>query len=315
MNKPDPYKSAYERERKARLLAEQLLNDKTRHLYDNCQKLELTVKELKSAQQQLIQSEKMASIGQLAAGVAHEINNPVGYTISNLSVLSEYVDSLLMLDGFMISNLDLLAADNIAKGYQELREKEDIDYISNDIKSMLTETSTGLNRIKEIVMNLKKVSHAGGGVEVLCDVNTLIDESIKVVWNELKYCLTINRNLSEIPKIYCHPSEINQVLMNMFINAAHATKQNGTLNISTAIKEEESRSYVIIEISDNGKGIPQAIIAKIFDPFFTTKPVGIGTGLGLSISFGIIKNHKGKILVESEEQKGTTFTIYLPLDS
>jgi signal transduction histidine kinase len=312
MNKPDPYKVAYERERKARLLAEQLLNEKTRSLYDNCQKLELTVQDLKTTQKQLIQSEKMASIGQLAAGVAHEINNPIGYSISNLSMLGEYVDSLLTLDDFMVTHLSSLASDSITKGYQELREQEDIDYINNDIKSMLMETTNGLNRVKEIVTNLNKVSHAGGIDEELCNVNTLIEESIKVVWNELKYCLTINKNLSKIPSIYCHSSEINQVLMNMFINAAHATKENGVLNITTAMKEEEGKHYVTIEISDNGNGIPLSIIDNIFDPFFTTKPVGVGTGLGLSISFGIIKKHQGKITVTSQENKGTTFTIFLP---
>jgi signal transduction histidine kinase len=310
MNKPDPYKVAYERERKARLLAEQLLNEKTRSLYDNCQKLEVTVQDLKTTQKQLIQSEKMASIGQLAAGVAHEINNPIGYSISNLAMLAEYVDSLLSLDDFMVTHLS--SSNSIAKGYKELRDQEDIDYINNDIKSLLTETSNGLNRVKEIVTNLNKVSHAGGIDEELCNVNTLIEESIKVVWNELKYCVTINKNLSKIPSIYCHSSEINQVLINMFINAAHATKENGVLNITTAMKQEDDKHYVTIEISDNGEGIPLSIIDKVFDPFFTTKPVGLGTGLGLSISFGIIKKHQGKITVSSQENKGTTFTIYLP---
>jgi signal transduction histidine kinase len=309
MNKPDPYKTAYERERKARLLAEHLLDDKTRSLYDNCLTLESTVKELKSTQKQLIQSEKMASIGQLAAGVAHEINNPIGYSISNLSVLSEYVDSLLTLDNFIISNSTSI---NIFADYQQLRKKEDIDYIIGDIKSMLAETESGLNRVKEIVNNLTKVSHSGDGETNLYDINTLIDESLKVVWNELKYCLTVNKNFGVLPKIYCNSGELTQVLLNMFVNAAHATKKNGILDINTAIKQEDGKQYLTIEISDNGDGIPPEIMDKIFDPFFTTKPIGVGTGLGLSISFGIIKKHRGKIMVRSEENLGTTFTIYLP---
>lgn len=314
MNKTDPYKVAYERERKARLLSEKLLNDKTRSLYDNCIKLELTINELKSTQQQLIQSEKMASIGQLAAGVAHEINNPIGFSISNISILSEYVDSLLKLDDFIINKAPSLPTNDIAQAYQNLRVQEDIDYINNDIKSTLSETGEGLNRVKEIVSNLNKVSHSGGIEKELCDINSLIEESLKVVWNELKYSLTINKNLSKLPQIYCHQGEINQVLMNMFINASHASKSKGKgiLNISTKVTKEGTRDYLNIVINDNGNGIPKEIINKIFDPFFTTKSVGVGTGLGLSISFGIIKKHQGKIKVISEEGQGTTFTIQIP---
>ncbi len=312
MNKPDPYRVAYERERKARLLAEQLLNDKTRSLYDNCIQLESTVKELRTTQQQLIQSEKMASIGQLAAGVAHEINNPIGYSISNLSMLSEYVDSFLMLDDLMLTHLPSLASHDVAQAYQKLREQEDIDYIRGDVKSMLAETDKGLNRVKEIVSNLNKVSHSGSFEKEPCDINALIDESLKVVWNELKYCLTVNKHFKQLPKVYCHPGEINQVLLNLFINAAHATKDKGVLDISTGILKKEGRGYLTIEISDHGVGIPKEIINKIFDPFFTTKPVGVGTGLGLSVSFGIIEKHEGKIEVTSKENEGTTFTIYLP---
>ena len=312
MNKPDPYKVAYERERKARLLAEQLLNDKTRSLYDNCIQLESTVKELRATQQQLIQSEKMASIGQLAAGVAHEINNPIGYSISNLAMLSEYVDSLLMLDDLVLTNLPSIASHDIAQAYQQLRKQEDIDYIRGDIKSMLAETDKGLNRVKEIVSNLNKVSHSGSFEKEPCDINALIDESLKVVWNELKYCLTVSKHFKQLPKVYCHPGEINQVLLNLFLNAAHATKDKGVLDISTGIVKREGKGYLMIEISDHGVGMPQEIINKIFDPFFTTKPVGVGTGLGLSVSFGIIEKHQGKLEVTSKENEGTTFTIYLP---
>jgi signal transduction histidine kinase len=312
MNKPDPYKVAYERERKARLLAEKLLNDKTRRLYDNCIKLELTINELSSTQQQLIQSEKMASIGLLAAGVAHEINNPIGFSISNISILSEYVDSLLKLDDFIINKAPSLSPYDVTQAYKKLRVQEDIDYVNSDIKSTLSETEEGLNRVKDIVSNLNKVSHSGALEKELCDINSLIEESLKVVWNELKYCLTINKNLAKVPKIHCHKGEITQVLMNMFINASHASINKGTLNIATEVSREGISDYLNIIINDNGNGIPQNIINKIFDPFFTTKPVGVGTGLGLSISFGIIKKHQGEIKVTSEEGQGTTFTIKLP---
>ncbi len=315
MSKPDPYRIAYERERKARLLSEQLLDNKTRSLYDNCIKLESTIQELKSTQQQLIQSEKMASIGQLAAGVAHEINTPIGFSISNLAILSQYIDSLLTLDNFLVNNLPSITPNDITKAYKNLRQQEEIDYINNDIKSLLNDTKEGLYRVKDIVSNLSKVSHSANAEKELYDVNSLIKESLKIVWNKLKYCLTVNQNLTELPEIYCHPNEINQVLMNMFINAAHATKKDGTLNISTTIEQIKNQHYVVIEINDNGSGIPQAQLNKIFDPFFTTKAVGVGTGLGLSISFGIIKDHNGKIKVTSDKDKGTTFTIYLPYNN
>jgi signal transduction histidine kinase len=313
MSKQDPYKKAYERERQARLLAEQLLDEKTRSLYKNCIKLEDTVKELKTTQHQLIQSEKMASIGQLAAGVAHEINNPIGYSISNLSILNEYIDSLMTLDKFIVTHIDSSNPD-IKRGYLDLREQENIDYINSDIKPMLDETEKGLDRVKEIVSNLNKVSHSGGGEAIRCNVNDLINESLKTVWNELRFCASIDKDLAEIPDIYCHPNEITQVLLNMFINAAHASDNKGTVNIISALMTEGEQCYVTIAISDNGIGIPENVLDKIFDPFFTTKPVGVGTGLGLSVSFGIIKKHQGKINVVSEQGQGTTFTIYLPVD-
>jgi len=316
MNKPDPYKIAYERERQARLLAEQLLDEKTRTLFDNCSKLELTIQELKSTQKQLIQSEKMASLGQIAAGVAHEINNPIGFSICNLSTLVEYIESLLMLDDFILKNSLTIEKKEVINSYQQLRCKEDIDYIKKDIKPLLKETNSGLIRVKDIVSNLNKVNHASYIKKELCDINTIIKESLKIVWNELKLHLVIKENLSSTPKIACRPSEISQVLMNIFVNAAHAANKKGILNISTYTKKDiekgKESEYLVIEISDNGQGIPDNIINNIFDPFFTTKPVGIGTGLGLSISFGIIKKHNGRIEVTSKKNIETTFKICLP---
>jgi signal transduction histidine kinase len=158
------------------------------------------------------------------------------------------------------------------------------------------------------------VSHSGGGEKTLCNINNLINESLKAVWNELRFCASIDKDLAELPDIYCHPNEITQVLLNMFINAAHANENKGTINIISALIKEGEQCYVTIAITDNGTGIPENLLDKIFDPFFTTKPVGVGTGLGLSVSFGIIKKHLGKINVVSKEGQGTTFTIYLPVD-
>lgn len=314
----DPYKQAYERERQARLHAELLLNEKTRTLYESNVELKSVIDSLKSTQDQLVQSEKMASIGQLAAGVAHEINNPIGYSLSNLSTLVEYIESLTNLDEFVVSNM--IKSDNIATSteqYLALREKEDVDFIFSDVKGLLDDTVKGLHRVSDIVANLKKVSHSGDLDSEYCNINEIIEDSLKVVWNEVKYSIEVEKYLSDVALVKCHQSEIHQVLINMFINAAHACENSesaGVLVIKTTALAIDSKDFVIIEITDNGKGMNRETRKKIFDPFFTTKPVGVGTGLGLSISFGILENHGGKIDVISEEGKGTTFKLYLPVE-
>ena len=313
MTNTDPYKVAYERERIARKKAESLLDEKTRSLYDHVVQLETTVSALEEAQEQLIQSEKMASIGQLAAGVAHEINNPIGFSLSNLNTLFEYMKSFVSYDEFIVSTLPNLENQELANQYKSIREKEDIDFIIGDVDELLTDSIKGLKRVSQIVVNLKKVTHAGSLEMELCNINDIIEESIKVVWNELKYNMELAKQLASVPMIPCHTGEIHQVLMNIFLNASHACQDKGILTIKTSSKTIKEKEWVQIQVSDNGKGMPEEIRKKIFDPFFTTKPVGVGTGLGLSISYGIIDKHQGKIKVESEENKGTTFIISLPV--
>jgi signal transduction histidine kinase len=310
----NPYKVAYERERQARKKAEKFLDDKTRSLYDNIVELQTTVRALEEAQEQLVQAEKMASIGQLAAGVAHEINNPIGFSLSNLTTLSEYVESFVKLDHMVISSVSTLENNELVTQYQNLRKKEDIDFIKDDLKDLLGDTIKGLNRVSAIVANLKKVTHAGELEMKACQINDIIDESIKVVWNELKYNMEVEKYFAPLPMLACHSGEIHQVLMNLFLNASHACDEDGLLIIKTYTKEAKGKNWIIIEVSDNGKGMPTEVRKKIFDPFFTTKPVGVGTGLGLSVSFGIIEKHKGTIKVASEEGLGTTFSIHLPLN-
>lgn len=313
MTANDPYKKAYERERDARILAEKLLDEKTRILYESNVELESIVERLSSTQEQLVQSEKMASIGQLAAGVAHEINNPIGFSLSNLSTLIEYTKSFKAIDQFVLNNLPSNNEQIFETEYKELRKQKDIEFISDDVNSLLNDTIKGLHRVSDIVANLKKVSHSGTLEKEPCDINEIIEDSLKVVWNELKYSMQVEKSFAQLPLVNCHQSEIHQVLMNMFINAAHACEKNGTLTLVTYIQEQNNKEYAMIVISDNGKGMSQSTVKKIFDPFYTTKPVGVGTGLGLSISFGIIEKHKGNIKVRSEEGVGTTFTISLPL--
>ena len=310
----NPYKAAYERERLARKKAEKFLDDKTRSLYDNIVELQTTVRALEEAQEQLVQAEKMASIGQLAAGVAHEINNPIGFSLSNLTTLSEYVESFVKLDHMVISSVSTLENNELVTQYQDLRKQEDIDFIKDDLKDLLGDTIKGLNRVSAIVANLKKVTHAGELEMKACQINDIIDESIKVVWNELKYNMEVEKYFAPLPMLACHSGEIHQVLMNLFLNASHACDEDGLLIIKTYTKEVKGKNWIIIEVSDNGKGMPTEVRKKIFDPFFTTKPVGVGTGLGLSVSFGIIEKHKGTIKVASEEGLGTTFSIHLPLN-
>ena len=312
MSDSNPYKAAYERERFTRERAELLLDEKTRSLYDSVVKLQATVDELEQTHDKLVQSEKMASIGQLAAGVAHEINNPIGFSLSNLQMLEEYLQSILKLDALVVENLSSDCDSILSKQYQQLREEQDIEFVVSDLKALLTDTVKGLNRVSNIVGNLMKVSHAGDLEQELGDINEIITESLKVVWAELKYKMKVKTSFAPLPKIYCHASEIHQVLMNLFLNASYACEEQGLLILKTYTKQLKGQHWIVIEIQDNGKGMSRDVSKKIFDPFFTTKPVGVGTGLGLSVSFGIIEKHKGSIEVTSVEGEGTTFTISLP---
>ena len=313
MAEENPYKAAYERERQARQMAESLLDDKTRSLYENVVKLESTVTELEEAQDKLVQSEKMASIGQLAAGVAHEINNPIGFSLSNLNTLTDYLESILSLDKLVMKAIPNMDEEGFSSQYQALRSEQDIDFIYEDIESLLADSVKGLNRVSAIVANLKKVSHSGDLEKDSCDVNELIDEALKVVWSELKYTMKVHKDFGTLSNLLCHGGELTQVLMNLFLNASYACEENGELDIRTYQTTINKDQWIIIKVQDNGKGMAPAVVKKIFDPFFTTKPVGVGTGLGLSVSFGIIDKHGGTIKVHSEEGKGTTFTILLPL--
>jgi len=313
MSEENAYKAAYEREKQARNLAESLLDDKTRYLYESVTVLQKTVNELEETQDKLIQSEKMASLGQLAAGVAHEINNPIGFSLSNLNTMIDYIKSLLSLDVLVMTHIDSLNDHPLAVQYKQSRIDNDVEFIVEDVEELLTDSIKGLNRVADIVANLKKVSHSGELEKAQCDINELIKEAIKVVWSELKYNMEINTHYGELPQYNCHSGEITQVLMNLFVNASHACEPKGVLEITTSLESIGDKEYVQIKVQDNGKGMPKEVLKKVFDPFFTTKPVGVGTGLGLSVSFGIIEKYGGELKVSSVEGKGTRFTIELPL--
>ena len=279
------------------------------------QQLTCAYERLKENQTQLVHSEKMASLGQLAAGVAHEINNPVGFVTSNLGTLAEYTEVFTrLLDAYQtltdqLSPDQSAAGQDILHGITEIRETEDLDFIREDIDALVAESLNGMHRVKEIVQGLKSFARVDEAEMQIADVNEGIEATLKVVWNELKYKCKVHTKLKALPQIRCYPGQLNQVFMNLLVNAAHAMEERGAITIET----EMTDSDVVIRISDTGVGIPEEHLSKLFNPFFTTKPVGEGTGLGLSISYGIIQKHGGRIEVDSAVGRGTTFTIYLPI--
>jgi signal transduction histidine kinase len=268
------------------------------------------IRKLGEAQSQLLQSEKMASIGVLAAGVAHEINNPVGFVNSNLSSLQRYAQSLLqLLDGYEEAATRLGDADQAALA--ALRHAVDADYLREDLGSLLSESMDGLDRIKRIVQDMKDFSHVGGGDVLVSNLEAGLDSTLNVVWNELKYKAEVVKEYGGVKPIECIPSQLNQVFMNLLINAAHAIHERGRITVRT----RQDDDHVTVEVSDTGSGIPEENLGRIFEPFFTTKPVGKGTGLGLSLSYGIVQKHGGRIEVDSVVNEGTTFRVILPRQS
>ena len=270
---------------------------------------ELNVR-LTTAQEKLLQAEKMASIGQLAAGVAHEVNNPIGYVHSNLGTLQEYLNSLF---GLIDSYERALRAPDPATMRAEIdaaRERLDIDFISRDLPQLMTESREGIERVKRIVLDLKDFSRTDrDSAWKLTDLHASLDSTLNIVGNELRYKARLVKNYGSLPMVECLPSELGQVFMNLLLNAGQAIEGQGSITVSTG--HEGDRVWV--EIADTGSGIPEATLQRIFDPFFTTKPVGSGTGLGLSISYGIVAKHDGRITVESEPGKGSRFQVILPV--
>ena len=265
----------------------------------------LLIQKISEIQNQLLQSEKMASIGQLAAGVAHEINNPVGYVNSNISSLEGYLNDLISLID------DLSESENITTDtIGELKKDIDYEFIKDDAKQLLNESKEGINRVKKIVHDLKDFSHVDEEEWQWTNIHKGIDSTLNVVNNEIKYKAKVIKEYGDLPDIECIASQLNQVFMNLLVNASHAIEEKGIITIRTGKQNEKN---VWIQISDTGKGIKQENISKLFEPFFTTKPVGQGTGLGLSLSYGIVQKHGGHIDVESEINKGTQFTVTLPI--
>jgi signal transduction histidine kinase len=266
-------------------------------------------RDLQLTHAQMLQSEKLASIGQLAAGVAHEINNPMGFITSNLGTLDKYA---IRLTAFIQAQAELIASIKDAALLKQIEGKRKdlkIDYILEDMNALIAESLEGADRIKNIVQSLKSFARVDQTKKTMADLNECLETTLTVVWNELKYKCTVSKEFGELSKTLCFPQQLNQVFVNLLVNAAQSIDQTGQLTIKTW----HGGPYNYIWIEDTGCGIPEDKIGKIFDPFFTTKEVGKGTGLGLSIVYDIIKKHHGSITVDSEVGKGTTFVIRLPV--
>ena len=294
---------------------EQLQEDiRQRHLAEaelRRSNLELTAlnQRLSHAQQQLVQADKLASIGQLAAGVAHEINNPIGYIFSNFTTLQGYFEQLLaMLDAY--AGAEGRMADPAP--LRAMREEIDLEFLREDIPALMAESREGIVRVRHIVQDLKDFSRAEGNQDwVWANLQQGIDSTLNIVGNEVKYRADVIKQYGDIPDIQCLPVQINQVVMNLVVNAAHAQGTGrGRITVATGREGEE---MVWIEIADTGCGIPADVLPRIFDPFFTTKEVGKGTGLGLSLSYGIVQRHSGRIDVTSTPGEGSRFRVVLPI--
>jgi two-component system NtrC family sensor kinase len=275
--------------------------------------------ERKRIETQLLYSEKMASIGQLAAGVAHEINNPTGFVSSNLKTLSEYIQDLSDLTKEYRKMVEKLKQNPDADGSQPdvseqvkriatLEKEIDLDFVLKDIFELIEESIEGTERIKKIVLDLKDFAHPGEEKPNFADINQSMDSTVNVVWNELKYKADVAKDYGDLPRVQCYPQLLNQVFMNLLVNAAQSIEEHGEIKIKT----RANNGYVEIKISDTGSGIPKENLPRIFDPFFTTKEIGKGTGLGLNVAYNIVKKHQGEIDVKSDVGKGTTFIIRIP---
>ncbi|MBE9208011.1 GAF domain-containing sensor histidine kinase [Nostoc sp. LEGE 06077] len=284
------------------------------------QQLQTTLHELQQTQAQLIQSEKMSSLGQLVAGIAHEINNPVNFISGNISHAQQYVDDLLRLVHIYQDNCDYLPE------IQDLTEEIDLDFLSKDLPKLIGSMSLGIKRVREIVVSLRNFSRTEQAQMTVADIHEGIDSTLLILNNRLKTScgklgIEVIKNYDILPLVECYPSQLNQVFMNIIANAIDALdgqEKEGVITISTSLENGKTLTnspYIVVRIQDNGSGMSQDVRDRLFEPFFTTKPIGKGTGLGMPICRKIIEKHNGTIECFSEPGQGTTFCIQIPIAS
>ena len=298
-------------------LEERIIN-RTAELETSNEKITESLTALQKTQSQLIQQEKLASIGQLAAGVAHEINNPIGYVGSNINRLDEYFTDLQQIvteTDASLASLPNEISENIKQEIAKIKKRLDFDFLTEDFSIVISDCREGIARVKEIVQSLKDFSHNVDEKDFSeVDINNAINTTLKVVNNEIKYYCDVELDLQLDVKVSANVGQLHQVISNLVVNASHAMRETGKRG-QLHIRTFSDDNFAVVEIEDTGGGIPEEIYTKIFDPFFTTKPIGQGTGLGLNISYDIIVNkHKGDLSFVSKMGVGTIFSIKLPLD-
>ncbi|MEW5820279.1 MAG: ATP-binding protein [Cyanobacteriota bacterium] len=285
---------------------EQKVNERTREYLDATKELQRAYRKLQKTQAQLVQSEKMTSLGQLVAGVAHELNNPIGFITSNMQPLQDSLDGLMKLIN-LYGNLKL--SEEEQEQVNQFMEENDFEFMLEDLNDLIEDIKEGAKRAHKIVLDLRNFSRLDEAEFKEVDLHQGIDSTLNLLSKYYKHRVTVHKDYSDIPFISCYASQLNQVWMNLLVNAAQAIDGTGDVYISTSLEADK----VVVKIRDTGKGIPQDVKERIFDPFYTTKPVGEGTGLGLSITHSIIEKHEGIIELESEIGKGTVFIVKLPI--
>lgn len=309
----NPFEAAYLREKAARMRAEKLLEDKARELYLKNVKLEESYKQLQQQQAITMQNEKLATLGTLSAGVAHEINNPLAFVLSNMESLPSYQQAFSRLMSFSSQAIqDQALPQSHRDAVQGLIEEEDLEFLTEDLESLIKDTIEGIERVKEIVSNLRSFARTQSTDRVEADLLEGLKSTLKLLNAELRDSVSLRLDLQTLPRIVCNPNQINQVFLNLILNAKHATQGRDKPNVHVGTKLEDN--VISITIADNGCGMSEEVQKEIFVPFFTTKPIGQGTGMGLAIAYGIIQDHAGEIRVKSKEGVGTAFEVRIPVD-
>ncbi len=289
------------------------LRDKLNAIQEHAERERELRQQIEAQQTQMLQNEKMASIGQLAAGVAHEINNPIGFISSNLNTLAEYAGDIKDAVGALLGVHESLR--DRSPGVREkweaadgVIERVDLQFLLDDLTDVVTESVDGADRVRQIVADLKDFSHVDTPDLTVEDINVLIERTLNVAHNETKYKAEVKTEFGDLPPVPCYGGKLAQVVLNLVVNAAQAIEDHGTITVASGTAGRN----VWIEVRDTGCGIPEENLKRIFDPFFTTKDVGKGTGLGLHLAYQIIQSHEGRITARSTVGEGTTFRIEIP---